>query len=164
MIAFKTNMEKGFSLVELLIVIALMAVMLAVSVPTLVQQMPKWHMNGTARDVKAKLMMARLRAIQENKPYGLSFTLGAIDSYRVVAWNGASWANVGVMAEGTSDVDVVLADCVGTRIEFSSNGTADGANGCTASTDILAVTVRENVGGLERKISMDTYTVRIKID
>ncbi|MBI5560736.1 MAG: prepilin-type N-terminal cleavage/methylation domain-containing protein [Deltaproteobacteria bacterium] len=161
----KSNMEKGFSLLELLVVTALIAVMLAVSVPLLVQQMPKWHMNGTARDVKAKLMMARLRAIQENKTYGVSFTLGAIDSYRVVMWNGASWVNVGVVAEGSSDIDIVPADCVGTRIEFSANSAADGENGCNPASELLAVKVKTTAGGFdERNIYMDTYTGNMKIE
>lgn len=162
----KRGVEKGFSLVELLVVIALIAVMLATSIPLLVQQMPKWHMNGTARDIKAKLMMARLRAIQENKSYGVRFTLGDIDKYGVVTFNGASWVEVGVVNEAASDINIVLADCIANRVEFDGSGAADGAGGCAASPELQAVVVNTKVGGLSRTILMDTSTgnMKIKID
>lgn len=160
-------MQKGFSLVELLVVIALISVMAIISVPLLVSQLPKWHMNGTARDIRAKLMMARLRAIRENKKYGVTFTLGDTDSYKVVTYNDPNWDDVGVVAEGTEDINVTLASCVGTRVEFYEDGTAGkrGAGGCAASNNLEAATVRTTAGdALVRSIYINTYTGNITID
>ena len=160
-------MQKGFSLVELLVVITLISVMAIISVPLLVKQMPKWHMNGTARDIRAKLMMARLRAIQENKKYGVTFTLGDTDSYKVVTFNDPSWDDVGVVGEGTEDINVTLASCVGTRVEFYEDSTAGkrGAGGCAASTSLQVVTVTTTAGdAMSRTISISTYTGNVTID
>jgi len=161
-----TGLHRGFSLVELLVVMAIIGVMALVSVPLLVQQLPKWHMNGTARDLAGKLMMARLRAIQENEKFGVEFTPGTIDKFKVVKYNDATsaWDGVGVVGEGTSDIDVDLADCITSRIEFNANGSAGTDGTCVDSSSLTAVTVRTLTSGEERKIFLNTYTGNMSVD
>ena len=65
--------KKGFSLVELLITIALISILMAIATPGLLSQRPKWHIKGTARDLASKLMATRVKAIQDNQLYYLKF-------------------------------------------------------------------------------------------
>lgn len=65
--------KQGFSLVELLIVVALIAILVSIATPGILAQRPKWHIKGTTRDVASKLMLARIKAVQENTDYVLVF-------------------------------------------------------------------------------------------
>jgi prepilin-type N-terminal cleavage/methylation domain-containing protein len=56
----------GFTAVELLIVIAVIGLMSAVAVPSLLSYMPKSRLNGAARTVAGDLMSARMAAVKKN--------------------------------------------------------------------------------------------------
>ncbi len=159
--------NKGFSLVELLVIVAIIGIMAVVSLPMLMKQLPRWHMNGAARDINAKLMMARLRAIQENEQFGVSFDLGgAIDRYTVVKFDSdtASWRSVGVVADGTVDIEIDLAGCVGSRIEFNADGSASTEGGCVNGANLNVVTVRAIATGQTRNIFLSTFTGNLSMD
>jgi len=65
--------ENGFSLVELLIVCALIAILVGIGTPAILANRPNWFIKGTARDIASKLMAARIKAIQDNKYYVVEF-------------------------------------------------------------------------------------------
>jgi type IV fimbrial biogenesis protein FimT len=146
----------GFSLVELLIVVALMGIIAVISVPQLVRQLPKWHMNGTARDISAKLMMARLRAIQENRQHRVSFTLGPPARYAVQRNTGNGWDTVGA-GEGYGEISVVLSgDCASANaVVFEGDGTA------TRCIAVVSTLVGES---LSRTVSVAATTGVITVD
>ena len=169
-----SSKEKGFSLVELLITLALVGIVGAIAIPSIMQQLPKFNMRGASRDITAKLMMARLRAIQENRQYGVSFTSGAVDSFSVVkcadnpCLAGSSWTEVVARGEGAANINVDVEGCLGGRIEFKSNGTVSAANNgnittCPAGTGDYAsyeriVTVSTSDGTLSQSIVVNAYT------
>ncbi len=154
--------ERGFSLVELLIVVGLMAVMMAIAVTGLRSQLPKMHMNGTARDIAGRLMMARLKAVQNNGAYGVSFAPGAGGSYFPVKNSlGSSsscglgaWSDDGGVTQATPDVTVALSGalCSNNRIEFYQNGTMCGCDTITVTSSdaqVMTVTVDQTTGHVE---------------
>jgi type IV fimbrial biogenesis protein FimT len=60
------HQQFGFTLVELLIGLAVIAVLMAVAVPNVLSQMPRYRLNGATRQVMGELMAARMKAINEN--------------------------------------------------------------------------------------------------
>jgi len=74
--------ERGFSLVEMLIVVAIVAVMAAVALPNIGQYIRNYRVKGAAQAVAGELQSARSRAIMSNTNLGVSFVVLDRDTYR----------------------------------------------------------------------------------
>ena len=62
----KTLKKNGFSLLELMIAIAIMAIISAIAIPQMANYLAERRLNGAARMVMSDLMMARQRAVSQN--------------------------------------------------------------------------------------------------
>ena len=76
--------ERGFSLVELLIVVAIVALMAGVALPGIAQYIRNYKIRGAAQEVTGELQAARSKAIMSNTNAGVSFVVVDADSYRFV--------------------------------------------------------------------------------
>ena len=61
------NRQRGFSLVELMVVVAVIAVLGAISVPNMVTGIPKYRVKAAGRDLCSKLRRARSIAVKEQR-------------------------------------------------------------------------------------------------
>jgi prepilin-type N-terminal cleavage/methylation domain-containing protein len=68
--------QTGFSLVEMITVIAILSILCTVALPGLFQWLPKHRVGGAARDVKSTLEFARANAIKANKEVRVEFDFG----------------------------------------------------------------------------------------
>jgi type IV fimbrial biogenesis protein FimT len=73
------NSGRGFSAVELLTVIALMAVLSAIAVPNMVSMLPRQRLGGSAREILSVLHYAKMSAIKENANVVVNFNPGTRD-------------------------------------------------------------------------------------
>jgi type II secretion system protein H len=76
--------ERGFSLVEMLIVVLIIGVMAAVALPNIGQYIRNYKVKGAAQMVAGELQSARSRAIMTNTNVGVSFVVVDRDTFRYV--------------------------------------------------------------------------------
>ena len=78
----------GFTLMELMVTIAIIAVASAIAVPNFMAWVPKYKLGGAARDVLGVLQGTRIQAVKGNSNYTLQFNV-ANESYVVFLDDGA---------------------------------------------------------------------------
>ena len=114
----------GFSLVEMLVVIALMGVLLVIAIPNIVQFSSGFKLGGAAREVATDLQYARLLAVKENRDIRVDFST---NSYQVVRVSGGT-----VVKSRSFSTDYSNVTLTNVSITFYSRGNSN-ANTVTVS-------------------------------
>jgi type IV fimbrial biogenesis protein FimT len=65
--------QKGFSLLELIVVVGIVAVVTGILLPVYFSMKPTIRVNGAARQIQGDFMWARMRAVSENNDYVIIF-------------------------------------------------------------------------------------------
>ncbi len=117
--------KKGFTLVELMIVITVMALLFAIGAPTFQTYRTQSRLKGATRQVASDLMAARMQAIKENNRFKVSLINN--HQYTILDDNNNNGAADSGEATQTSDIQIEYYDV--TMISnnspiFLPNGTA----------------------------------------
>jgi type IV fimbrial biogenesis protein FimT len=73
--------KRGFTLIEMMIVIAIIGIVAAIAAPNLANYMAQRRLNGAARMVMSDLMAARMLAVAQNRNVQVSFPSSAAATY-----------------------------------------------------------------------------------
>jgi prepilin-type N-terminal cleavage/methylation domain-containing protein len=98
----KTGYSRGFTVLELVVSMAIIAIMAAIAVPNYLSYIPKARVNGVTRMVMADLMAARMKAVSSKTRTKVFF----ISNYEYKICNDAN--DDGTVDNGEGDV--VLKD------------------------------------------------------
>ena len=157
---FGTN--KGFSIAEVLIVMALVAILASVGIPAMVSRMSHMRLRRDARGVFSELNAARLKAITKNTKYRVEFTVP--DTYTLSVWDGGSWGDVATHpVRELSDGIGITAPGANFNVYFFPNGTATSSDSPTATDVAICLTNTSDTNDkMELEVEGSTGKVTIK--
>jgi prepilin-type N-terminal cleavage/methylation domain-containing protein len=100
--------ERGFSLVEMIIVAAIIGIMAAVALPAIGRYFRNYTIRGAAQQVAGELQTARSKAIMTNTNAGVSFVIADQDSFRYVNEDLTGTESLGPLKDLPSGVVFVV--------------------------------------------------------
>ena len=131
----------GFSIVELLVVIAVFAVLAAIAVPNFLQYMPKSRLNGATRIIASDLMAARMEAVKLNQTVYMQQTGGNDHEYKII-----KSADILKTVDLHNDYEDVAIDDFG-KVVFNSRGIANSSHTVTVTNPSGSKTIDVNIAG-----------------
>lgn len=108
----------GFTLAEILVALAIIAILVAIAIPNWSTLMPTYALNSGARQVQSALHRLKSRAASENASFRLVFS-GT--TYSIEKYSGGYTATG---ESGTLPDGITLAETSATTVGFTSRGTS----------------------------------------
>ena len=65
--------NNGFSLIETMVVIVIIAILSAIGIPTYIKWLPNYRLKGAAQDIYSDLQLAKMEAVKSNEPKSVKF-------------------------------------------------------------------------------------------
>ena len=150
--------RRGFTLVELLVAIALISILLGLAVPSFSDWLESSRLKQSARDVLNAFQTARLEAIKHNTFVSLSFTAGAGTSGVVEIFidDGSGGGTAGNCTRENCETVVTKISMAKDVTLFSASfsGTATGFNS-------RGLVISGHNGSVKVKNSDKTYTLSL---
>lgn len=117
--------QSGFTLIELMTVIAIITILVAVFTPNIFRWVSTQRFNSAVRGIQASIMQMRLDALKENVPATITFNAGA-GTYQTDEWkNGHDSVETHTLPAGI----IVLSSITNAPLTFNARGMAINGNG-----------------------------------
>lgn len=140
---------KGFSLLELLIVVSIITILTALGTPALSAYMSTWRLNTTGRDIYSNLLRAKNTAVRRNTRCVVEFTPGEYDpagevgSYRIYLDTNGDWTDQD--ADGGDEEILIEPTAMPGKVSLQEASFTDNGNGSATATTMAGFDSRGRV-------------------
>ena len=135
----------GFSLIELMIVVALVAVLAGIAVPATTSAMSRYALITASQQVVGTIRNARVQAVGKNRVTRVRFNFPAAGQYQVLDSADAALGSVQFLANGAT------FGAVSGAVEFNPSGRATHVGGGPAPVTLV---VSNGVAEQDRTITI----------
>jgi type IV fimbrial biogenesis protein FimT len=123
------NLRRGFTTLELLVVISILLIMAAIALPNLSGWARNQRLKGVARDLMSHFQFARLEAIKRSTTIALAFNPGAgeVGNYTVFVDDGAGGGTAGNLIQDNEAEATLRRAIMPVGVTLTSTFTGDRA-------------------------------------
>jgi prepilin-type N-terminal cleavage/methylation domain-containing protein len=155
--------ESGYSMIELLMVVALIAIMAAVSLPNIAGYIRNYRIRGATQQIAGEIQTARNKGITKNTNQGVAFSVLDANTYRYFIIDDTSPVGLGPLRQLPAGVVFVTAATTPTSgMAFDRLGRfcVFGSAGCVTTTAPTPATLCPTPGELAQctdRVPATTY-------
>jgi prepilin-type N-terminal cleavage/methylation domain-containing protein len=146
--------DKGYSLVEVLVVIGIIMVVAAIAMPIFQAYAINRNLRSAARDIIGDIFSCKERTIAENRQYRISFNVGAnnytIDRCNTTGSSCAAYTAIQTKTPTAFGSDISITNAAfgnNSAISFQTRGTSESGNVVLTNSRGSTATITTNITG-----------------